>query len=106
MYNSFLKAITSTIGMREYKTIDKYINTYILKSKGAHLTNQQIIDYIIFDNSNIIIDILQCKQNKPSKYDITIINRVVHFLNNKISTRYGNDYLMNILDLYKTRKVS
>lgn len=83
---------------RHMKTIDEFVD-YYMQQLRPDLYDCSIIHYIVQQHSLEILIILDSEHNKPSKWDLMIIDNI-----NKINKDKLNNYsYMDILKAYKNR---
>mgnify|MGYP001566628804 CR=1 FL=1 len=84
------------------KTVDELVHSYIMSPQCNTDDYRLAIDHIIGMNSNKLIEILRSKDNRPSKFDLTIIATANSFKQSPSNLMFG--YVPVILEIYKNRK--
>lgn len=105
----------------KFKTIDEFIDKLTTFLHHQHDKNN-VCSYAVQSHSDVILSVLKSSTNKPSKYDLMILNNVhieesknIDFLQRQLTAAIGvpndlmygsktTDYLKEILEIYKSRK--
>lgn len=90
-------ALSPTLGARlKFKDINKLVE-FCLIGLGFNPDDKFLYPYLVFNYSPRILETLKRKSNKPSKYDLGIINEI-----NNIPDKDSNH--LEILKIYNNRK--
>lgn len=85
------------------KTIDECMEYF--KESLDYMNDSEICNILVSDHSSFILDVLKYETNKPSVYDLLIINSANYLLTNRgIRTRYHLSHINDILEIYKKRE--
>lgn len=90
------------------KTIDELIDNRKEELKSSKMvitpTDYWVSDYFVYYHTDILLNVLNLKTNKHSKYDMFIIKSVSTYINRNDITNIFKTRLSRIIKFYKTRK--
>lgn len=86
-------------------SIDQLVDKFQLCNGFNKVTpKENMIRYIVFNYSDLVLRTLKNETNRSSVHDISIINHVNHLLKAIYVVDSQSDNYRKILEIYKTRK--